>query len=223
MTGTGKSTVLERLAKAFEGDHVVIYDWHYAEFAEQRFNIPPVSTFTELGEAIDRGDKIICYSNIDVLAEPEIYFPEFCQFMLECSMLTTKHWLVEIDEIGQWLNHSKIDREIKNLVVAGRKFGVDMAYGFHQLNEIHFTLRQHLSEVFFFRHGDDLAMRHPADMGMSAEELQSLPDTHYIYYDKKSQKKIFDCLYANSDSCIEPKAEKEADCYSETLEAETGE
>lgn len=195
ITGTGKSTVLEYLARGFTGDHVIIFDWQDAEFGTNRFGLEKISgSFKDVARQIRDREKIISYWHKDIDVEPEIELERFASFIMQVADVEPREWLIIIDETGQFLNHKKMSPETKRMLVAGRRKNIDMAMSCHQLNNISFELRQHVTEAFLFRHSDELSLKIPREYGVPeeiCEKIRTLPDTHYLYLDNRSNEHEF--------------------------------
>jgi hypothetical protein len=151
------------------------------EFAE-RLGISPACTPQELEAAVYSGW---------IIFDPHLLFPGnmekalefFCDFALKVSDKIPGRKFFVVDELGLKLTGSSIPFQLKVLVQTGRRYGI--VFLGQQLNELHNTVRNQLTELFLFRTSDNNAVEFAqSKFGFKPEELATLPDYKWICRNK---------------------------------------
>lgn len=190
VTSTGKSTCAERIAASYllKGRRVFIYDHQAGEFA-QRLGKQPISSFDGLREALQRNDKIFCFDPYEEFGgDAEAGFLFFCEWVWEICGADDSPSLFVIDEIHMMVGNSILKPEIKDVVVAGRRRGIDLLYILQGMNMAHNIMRQNLTECFFFRQVDALALDWPKAQGIPVNDLMRLETGEFIHFNLRTRK-----------------------------------
>lgn len=187
MTATGKSTFCERYLKNCNAQTVYVFDHQQNEFAN-RLGVEPITSFLQLDQAHCR-QKFICFDPYPEFGgDLESGFSFFCRYVYERNINSQHTTLFFTDEMDMLQGYSVVNTDLRDLLVAGRRRKIDVLYICQQLNLIHNTLRNTLTELVIFRTNDARALAYPIDLGLNEDEIRDLPDCHFFHLDLKTNK-----------------------------------
>ena len=171
-SGTGKSTLLQKLTRQEPARLKFIYD-HQGEFAT-RFGIEPVTTLDGLMEKTAKGGYV-CFDPVDLFKgkSPEgLNF--YCDYVLAISEKIKGRKLFICDELQKLTTTRDEPGEFLALLDVGRRFQVDVFAISQAPNAIHNRIRNQLTEVYTFRQSDANAIKYLEDNGFDGEAVRNL-------------------------------------------------
>jgi len=149
----------------------------------QRLNVDAILDSRFLTDAIcDEKRQLIVYDPVDEFAgDPFTAFQFFCQWAFEVSKaMPGKFKLFACDELQVFLTPNNIPWEFSQCIHRGRRAGLDLALASQQLNLIHNTVRNAITETVTFRQEDMTAIKMLAEKGFDPDAIMALPDLHFL-------------------------------------------
>ena len=189
-SGTGKTTFLLRYLQGSQDQEIdcgIFYDKIFGLDAEgelaQRLGVEPTMDSRLLAEQVeDENKKLILYDPVDEFpGDPFTAFRFFCEWCFEVAKaLPGKLKLFACDELQVFLTPNNIPWEFSQVIHRGRRAGLDLALASQQLNLIHNTVRNAITETVTFRQEDMTAIKMLAEKGFDPDSIMALPDLHYL-------------------------------------------
>lgn len=188
MSGTGKTSYVERYLIGSHHDRVFIYD-HEGEFQE-RLHLIPIYDFSELTRRCQQ-ERILCFDySVKYQGLMEETFDEFCTQVFN---LCKKHLepvgiesLLVCDELQKVVEPHNIPMPMKIIMQTGRRFALDTIIMSQQPNDINNKVRVQHTELAIFKLQDDNALKFVKNVGMNVEEVMNQKDLHYIWRNTKT-------------------------------------
>ena len=198
-TGTGKTTLVYRLAHSHPADCVFVYDWQGGEFAT-RLGARKLASRDEVLSAIDEGERIVAYDaesgEEDASGEG---FEWFCDTAFETSGVMPGRKLFIVDECQDLIDPYNVPDGLQRILSRGRRRLMDTCLAGRSANALHTVGRDQVSELYCFRCIDENSLKYPKSIGLDPEEVKSLPDTHFFYRDLRTGDKKRLALWENSE------------------------
>lgn len=176
VSGTGKSTLFEKLIRRERGVRwVFLYDHKEGDLA-RRFNVPACTTEDELIRKIERGGFVIY--------RPEKMFPGnkakgfewFCWWLWKIKNELHGRKILGADELEALCDERSKPRDLLRILDEGRTFQFDCFFIAQSMNGMHNQVRKQITEIFAFRQGDEngidfLAGKFPREPKIDWEKL----------------------------------------------------
>lgn len=177
-SGTGKSTLLERLLRAEKAQWKFVYD-HQGEFAG-RFKLPVVTCCDDLEEKTIRKGWVV-YDPVDEFAGRAGGFDFFCEYVFMVSKKVNGRKLFVVDELQNLTDNRTAPVPFLTICETGRRYQIDVFTISQAPNRIHNSVRNQLTDVYTFRHSDEAAIKYLADNGFDPEAVRNLQEYEYLH------------------------------------------
>lgn len=178
-SGTGKTTLFERLVRAQKAQWKFVYD-HQGEF-QGRFGIPAVSTPAALEEKTIKKGWVV----FDPVEMFEGRNPEGFEFFAEYVFMACKEVrgrkLFCSDELQFLIDSRQTPQPFLAICEAGRRYQIDVFAISQAPNLIHNRVRNQLTEVYTFQHTDENALKYLTDNGFDGDAVRNLRQYEYLY------------------------------------------
>lgn len=169
---------------------VLIYDWQEGEYAK-RLGVSAAYSRDEVLQQIAAGKKIICYrADIAAKDHEKEEWEWFCTMAFEVSSITPGIKLIVVEELQDLIDGHKMPPSMKTLLSRGRRRRLDSILSASAPNGLHNNSRDQVSELYLFRSIDENALNYPTSMGIDAQEIRDLPDTHFLYRNLRTGRKV---------------------------------
>ncbi len=178
-SGTGKSTLLQKLLAKEKAQWKYVYD-HQGEFS-QRWKIPSVSNADDLEEKNLRKGWVIYDPVNDFAGKAPSGFDFFCQYVFLTAKTVNGRKLFVCDELQMLTDNRNPPEAFLTICETGRRFQIDVFCISQAPNRLHNTVRNQLTDVYTFRQSDEAAIKYLADNGFDPEQVRGLAEYEYIH------------------------------------------
>lgn len=183
---TGKSTLAARAIHTHPAELILIYDWQGGEFAKRLGNRLCLSR-EDVEKALQDGSRIICYDAEAGEADPRGEgFAWFCTMVFEVGGTTPGRKLFVVDEVHELVDPYNIPEPLGDILSRGGRRMIDTVMIGRSANALQTEARDQVSELYVFRLIDANSIKYPKDIGLDADEIRGLKDTHFIYKDMRT-------------------------------------
>lgn len=180
ISGTGKSTLFEKLIRREKARWKFLYDHKGGDMA-RRFKVKPCRDGGELLAAVERGGLVIYDPGRDFPGRPEAGFAFFCDFVFTvCGELRGRK-LFGADELDMLVDARNEPSELCVILDQGRTFQIDCYFIAQAMNGIHNQVRKQITEIFAFTQGDRAGVEWLCAKGFVESELFGLKNGQWIY------------------------------------------
>ncbi|HTB83642.1 MAG TPA: ATP-binding protein [Candidatus Sulfotelmatobacter sp.] len=180
ISGTGKTTLLEKLLKRERARWTFIYDHKNGDFA-RRYGVRPCFTVDELERAVARGGLVIYNPSRDFAGEKERGFDFFASWYWEIGQEIRGKKNFVADELQSLVDvYSKPDGLLK-ILDEGRTYQMDCFFAAAAVNGINNQVRKQITEIFAFRQGDEAGAKWFEEKGFEVQKILSLKNGEWIY------------------------------------------
>jgi hypothetical protein len=178
---TGKSTLMARLIYTHPAPLVLVYDWQGGEFAK-RLGAVLATDREMLAKKIDEGHRIVCYDAEAGEHDPQGGgFEWWCEMVFELAGQTPGRKLVVIDECQDLIDPYNLPTQLGDILSRGGRRMIDTCIAGRSANALQTEARDQVTELYVFRCLDANSLKYPTSLGLDAETIQGLPDTHFIF------------------------------------------
>lgn len=179
-SGTGKTTLLEKMVKKEKAKWKFVYDHKHGEFCK-RFGTTPCFDGADLTEALERGGFVV-FDPIHLFkGRPEEGFAFFCTWCFGICEQFKGRKLFICDELQKLLDTRNDPDELLVILDTGRVYQIDCFMITNATNGIHNRVRNQITEVYAFTQGDKNGCQWLEDKGLDREKLLNLPRFKYIW------------------------------------------
>lgn len=185
---TGKSTLAFRLIDSHPVPLVLIYDWQGAEFS-RRLGVRPLESREAVGQALRRGDRIICYAAEKGETKETLKgegFEWFCDMAFEIAGHVPGRKLFCVDECQALIDPYTIPEPLSRILDRGGRRMMDTCLIGSSANALHTESRNQISEVYVFRCIDENAVKYPKSIGMDPDQIRALPDCRFVFWEART-------------------------------------
>lgn len=194
ITGSGKTWFVTRYIQnaMARNKHTrcIIFDWQEGEISH-RLGLQAHGSFQEFTKTYwDGSGRILGYDALyQDFADEVQALDAFCEWTLVANDDLDHSILLVIDEMGQLFNHGKLPYFLKRCLVAGRRKQIDMVIVGHQVNELHFSMRNHVTQLVIFQQGEELAVNalHKLNFKAPEADFSTLKVGEYWLLDKSGR------------------------------------
>lgn len=180
VSGTGKTTLWEKLIRREKAKWIFLYDHKEGDLA-RRFGVRPCYTEDEILAATVRGGLVIYNPSRDWPGKRDqgfLYFSELVYAM--CRKLKGKK-IFGTDELDALVDNRCEPDTLCEMLDEGRTFQIDCFFIAQSMNGIHNQVRKQITEIFAMRQGDENGCKYLIEKGFIEEELMSLKNGLWIY------------------------------------------
>ena len=179
MSGTGKSTLFEKLIRKEKARLKFVFD-HQGEFSA-RFKVPAVCDPEGLCERVATGGWVVFDPVKMYPGRSEDAFKFFCDFVFAISETVKGRKLFCCDELQKLTNNSEEPAELLCILDTGRRYELDCFFISQAPNRIHNGIRNQLTEIYTFRQSDKNAIAYLKDNGFDEEQVRTLGQFKYLW------------------------------------------
>jgi hypothetical protein len=197
ISGTGKSTLFEKLIRRDKAKWVFLYDHKDGDLA-RRFNAIPCFTIEDFIAAAERGGMVIFNPGRMFPGEPEKGFEEWTEWIWDIRGERGKK-IIGADELDAIADlHSK-PQFLQRILDQGRTYQMDCIFISQAANNIHNLIRKQFTEIFAFMQGDENATIWLKQKGFDSDALLNLPYGKWFY------KNVLTSQFSEGGEAFEPK------------------
>lgn len=180
ISGTGKSTLLEKLIRRERAKWVFIYDHKEGDMA-RRFKVKPCYTVEDLEAAILRGGFVIFNPGELFPGQREIGFEFFCEWCFAVCKQLRGLKVFCADELQALVDDRCNPEKLVEMLDECRTFELDCYFCTSAVNQIHNRVRKQFTEIFAFRQGDAAGCVPLVERGFDSNELLNLRYGVFLY------------------------------------------
>lgn len=180
ISGTGKSTLFEKLIRRERARWIFLYDHKQGDLA-RRFKVRACFTPEDLNRAVLRGGFVVFNPAKKYPGKPEEGFRVFCDYVWQvCQHLKGKK-IFGSDELDALVDaHSKPD-SLCVILDQGRTFQIDCFFIAQAMNGIHNQVCKQITEIFALKQGSKNGTEWLEAKGYNREEILNLNYGEFIY------------------------------------------
>ena len=179
-SGTGKSTLFEKLIRREKARWIFLYDQKQGDLA-RRFRQKACFEPDELTAAVSRGGFVIFNPARYFPGQPEAGFEFFCAWTWQvCQQLKGKK-IFGSDELDALVDTRSRPDELCVILDQGRTFQIDCFFIAQAMNSIHNQVRKQITEIFAMKQGDKNSTEWLEEKGFNRGELLNLKNGNWIY------------------------------------------
>ncbi len=180
VSGTGKSTLFEKLVRKAKARWKFLFDHKHGDLA-RRFGVSACHDADDLDAATERGGFVIFDPGKLFPGKPDDGFKFFCDYVFAvCSKFKGKK-LFGSDELDNLTETSCDPDELLVILDQGRTFEIECYFIAQGMNSINNKARKQFTEIFAFRQGDAAGCEWLKGKGYSPDELMALKNGQFIY------------------------------------------
>ena len=186
-SGTGKTTLFEKMLRAEKARIKIIFD-HQGEFSA-RFGLPAVVDFEGLYKAVSIGgwavfDPIKLVNELDADGERlglEGAFDVIAEQVFSFAEMLPGRKIFICDELQKLSGTGTVSDHFVNILETGRRHSLDF-FGISQApNLLHNRIRNQLTQVYAFRLTDDNALKFLKSNSFDETKIRNLPNGKYVW------------------------------------------
>lgn len=179
-SGTGKTTLFEKMLTAEKARWKFVFDAKHGEFA-RRFDHPPCFSADDLCAAMEAGPWVV-FDPIRLFpGRPYAGLAFFADFVLAVSTKFKGRKIFAVEELQKLQTPKKDPVELLTLLDTGRTFQLDFFAISQSPNRIHNAVRNQLTKLWTFRQSDANAVKYLAENGFDSEKVTSLPRGKFLW------------------------------------------
>jgi hypothetical protein len=110
----------------------------------------------------------------------DLAFTFFCGWAFDTACRMPGAKVLVVDEVWKYVNPQKMPLELATVCQTGRKRGLGLMVNTQLPNKLNGSILNECSEFVCFRLQFDKALDVAADKGFNREEIQRLPDLHFV-------------------------------------------
>lgn len=181
-SGTGKSTLLEKLIKREKCDRLFIY-CHKDGDMSRRFKVRPCRDHTSFSEALAGRAPIVIYEpSREHVGKPDEGFEYFCKMLWGIGRMIKGKKGIVADELQSLVDERSKPDELVNMLEMCRTYEMLWFFGATASNGIHNRVRGQITEVFAFHQDESCGTDWlEKGLGMERKNLSSLKYGQWIY------------------------------------------
>lgn len=154
VSGTGKSTLFEKLIRRERGVRwYFLYD-HKDSDLSRRFGVRPCFDEDDLIAAIVRGGFVIFNPAKMFPGRKEKGFAWFCWWLWKIKTELRGRKILGADELEALCDENSKPRDLVRILDEGRTYQFDCFFIAQSMNGMHNQVRKQITEIFAFRQGD---------------------------------------------------------------------
>lgn len=176
-SGSGKTTYWTRFLLGVPARYKFVYD-HQGELA-YRLKFTPATDLDSLADGTLRGWGVFDPARMFPGRTPE-GFAFFCDYAFNASTRLAGRKLFACDELQALTDTNTFSAELALVLETGRRYQLDAAMISQAPNLLHNRIRNQLTEVVTFRHGDERALDWLVAAGFGADAVRALPPGQYL-------------------------------------------
>jgi hypothetical protein len=181
VTGTGKTTLIAKFIHTHPAELVLIYEWQGTEFRSLVGGTVARSR-NELKDAIDHGDRIICYDAEQGEEDPRGEgFDWFCGMVFEVAGKLEGRLLFVVDESQDLIDPYNLPENFGDVLSRGRRREIDTVVAGRSANALQTESRDQVSEFYCFRLLDENSLKYPKAAGLDVDQVKDLRDGEFFY------------------------------------------
>lgn len=177
-SGTGKTTLLEKLVRKERARWKFVYDHKHGEFCK-KFGATPCYYPEELDQALTRSGYIVFDPAKSFPGKPEAGFDFYCDFVYSVSERFKGKKSFVCDELQKLLDTRNEPDQLLKVLDMGRVYQIDCFMITNATNGIHNRVRNQITEVYAFTQGDENSVKWLKSKGFNSEELLTLEKFRY--------------------------------------------
>jgi hypothetical protein len=180
VSGTGKSTLFEKLIRREKARWIFLYDHKQGDLA-RRFGAKACYSPEDLLDAVLRGGFVIFNPAKLFPGKPEAGFELFSKFVWAvCQQLKGKK-IFGSDELDALVDSRSKPEDLCIILDQGRTFQIDCFFIAQAMNGIHNQVRKQITEIFALKQGDENGMGWLEEKGFNRDELFNLKNGEWLY------------------------------------------
>ena len=177
VSGTGKSTLFEKLIIRERARWIFLYDHKDGDMA-RRFKVPACYDENQLIEKIERGGFVIFNPAKMFPGKKEKGFEWFCWWLWKIKTELRGRKILGTDELEALCDERSKPRDFLRILDEGRTYQFDCFFIAQSMNGMHNQVRKQITEIFAFRQGDTngidfLVGKFPREKQIDWEKLQN--------------------------------------------------
>lgn len=154
VSGTGKSTLVEKLIRQERGvKWFFIFD-HKDGDMSRRFGVPPCFDEDALIQAVEAGGFVLFDPRKMFESDKERGFSWYCWWLWQVKRFLKGRKILCADELEALCDERSKPRSLLRILDEGRTFQMDCFFIAQSMNGLHNQVRKQITEVFAFRQGD---------------------------------------------------------------------
>lgn len=196
ISGTGKSTLLEKLIRRENARWIFIFDHKQGDFA-RRFGVKPCYTLNDLQSAVKRGGVVIfdpaeftlddapkeIRDEFSGLMRVPAAWAFFCKFVWEVSQVIKGKKILATDELDFLVDATSEPEDLTLILDQGRTFQIDCFFICQAMNGIHNQVRKQITEIFVMIQGDKNSTKWLVDnRGFEENTIKDLKHGEFLYF-----------------------------------------
>ena len=188
ISGTGKSTLLEKLIRREHAKWIFVYDHKDGDQA-RRFGVTPCKTIEEMEAAVIRGGLLIFDyrffrdgdGNRPFAGKREDGFEFFIEWVESIVRIMRGKKILFADELQALVNENSKPDKLVSMMDELRTFQLDFYFCTSAMNVIHNGVRKQFTEIWAFKQGDKASTVSLEEKGFDRDELMNLKYGEWLY------------------------------------------
>jgi hypothetical protein len=180
VSGTGKSTLFEKLILRDRARWIFLYDHKDSDLA-RRFNVKACFDETQLIAATESGGIVIFNPGKLFPGQPERGFEFFCEWLWSVKSVLKGKKIFGSDELDALVDARCEPEAMCKILDQGRTFQLDGVFIAQSMNGIHNQVRKQFTEIFALMQGDKNGLAWLVERGFELEALNALTYGEWLY------------------------------------------
>lgn len=186
ISGTGKSTLFQKLIEREKADWIFLYDHKGGDLA-RRFKVKACFTLEQLLKATERGGIVIYNPQKEFPGKPDEGFDWFCQYVWAVTQELKGKKIFGADELDALVDNGSKPDSLCVMLDVGRTWELECLFICHAMNGIHNQVRKQFTEVFALLQGDQNGAAWLAEnCGFDENQLLNLKHGEWLYKNKNT-------------------------------------
>jgi hypothetical protein len=179
-TGCGKTTLIANLAK--QRERFIIFDTKEDFPADFFVGAAEVDSVQKFVEQLNRGSVWIIVQLWKV-EDPEEFLNRCCACIMRWHTLNLGkvETTIVLDEANNFVHVNHCDPELRNIIQRGRSIGLRKIFGAQWFGTIPTWMRDSFTEIYTFKHVDEVGVERLESFGFDPEQVKTLPEYNCLY------------------------------------------